>query len=135
MHNYPHILSYPPQCSVCDRQVKNYIIAGGFGGAMVWALPLDDFKGTCSGRKYPLMNTMKDLFEAEDNGGTVAPPSTASPTQAPVTTKAPTNAPVTTASPTNAPTGTPSPGGSGELRGVLLNFSESNTLVVSDSII
>ena len=103
--------------------MKNFIIKEGFGGGMVWSLALDDFMMMCGSREFPLMNTMKDLFEAEDNGGvapTLAP--TAAPTAAPVTTKAPTNQPtnnpVTTRAPTKAPVTTSSPGGSGKCHGL-----------------
>ncbi|XP_069125184.1 acidic mammalian chitinase-like [Argopecten irradians] len=95
----------------------SWLVQEGFGGAMVWALPLDDFNQVCasSSRKFPLINRIKDdLISAESVviPTTVAPVTTASPiTVAPVTTAAPTtDAPVTTAAPTTvAPVTTTAP--------------------------
>jgi chitinase len=40
----------------------DWVKAGGYGGAFVWTLDLDDFQGQCSsskGQKFPLMNAIK----------------------------------------------------------------------------
>lgn len=53
-----------------------WLVSEGYGGAMVWALPLDDFRQTCSksNRKYPLLNTIKDGLIIAENGGKLTTP-------------------------------------------------------------
>jgi len=82
-------------------KVKTQIKAKGLGGAMFWALPLDDFTGKfCGEGKNPLMNAVK-----KELGGYVPPPR---PTPGP--TPPPTLPPKTTKGPTGPTKPKPSPG-------------------------
>jgi chitinase len=65
-------------------KVTELVIKDGYGGAMIWSLALDDFKGTVCGQgKYPLINLIKTELERAEPG---AP---AGSTSSPVTTKPP----------------------------------------------
>uniref|UniRef100_A0A182SA33 chitinase n=1 Tax=Anopheles maculatus TaxID=74869 RepID=A0A182SA33_9DIPT len=43
------------------QQKVKYLLDLGLGGAMVWSLETDDFRGVCGGGKYPLMNEIRSL--------------------------------------------------------------------------
>ncbi|VDI35460.1 Hypothetical predicted protein [Mytilus galloprovincialis] len=45
----------------------NYIIANDLGGAMVWAIDLDDFNGIYGNGAYPLTSKMKNMFNASSH--------------------------------------------------------------------
>uniref|UniRef100_A0ABM5G731 chitinase n=1 Tax=Pogona vitticeps TaxID=103695 RepID=A0ABM5G731_9SAUR len=56
---YDNIASY--HCKV------GFLKENNFGGAMVWAIDLDDFLGTfCNEGKYPLISELKRLLESND---------------------------------------------------------------------
>jgi hypothetical protein len=47
-----------------NYQVSELIIKDGYGGAMIWSLALDDFKGTACGEgTYPLISMIKEELE------------------------------------------------------------------------
>uniref|UniRef100_G1KBT4 GH18 domain-containing protein n=1 Tax=Anolis carolinensis TaxID=28377 RepID=G1KBT4_ANOCA len=55
-------LTYDNICSF--RYKAKYLKENNFGGAMVWAIDLDDFLGTfCNQGKYPLVSELKRLLE------------------------------------------------------------------------
>uniref|UniRef100_A0A452J628 Acidic mammalian chitinase n=1 Tax=Gopherus agassizii TaxID=38772 RepID=A0A452J628_9SAUR len=58
-------IGYDDVCSY-KHKVK-YLKEKNFGGAMVWAIDLDDFLGSfCNEGKYPLINELKRLLETND---------------------------------------------------------------------
>ncbi|XP_053446537.1 acidic mammalian chitinase-like [Nycticebus coucang] len=66
-----------------------WLLENSFGGAMVWAIDLDDFTGTfCGQGKYPLMNALKSALGVSTPGCRV-PTTTLGTTSAPIVTAAP----------------------------------------------
>ncbi|KAM8718616.1 hypothetical protein ACLKA7_001344 [Drosophila subpalustris] len=44
------------------RKKAEYVVAHGLGGIMFWAIDNDDFRGTCSGKPYPLIEAAKEAM-------------------------------------------------------------------------
>ncbi|XP_054727595.1 mucin-2 isoform X4 [Anastrepha obliqua] len=42
------------------RKKAQYVVEHGLGGIMFWAIDNDDFRGTCSGKPYPLIEAAKE---------------------------------------------------------------------------
>ncbi|CAL4253045.1 unnamed protein product [Meganyctiphanes norvegica] len=55
----------------------------GLGGAIVWAIEMDDFHGVCGQGKFPILNTIKYIWR---RGGPVVVTPTAERTGSPTTT-------------------------------------------------
>lgn len=76
------------------RTKVKYVKQHGFGGTMIWALDLDDFRGSCGQGKYPLLHTITDELQ-KPAGGTVIKPILQQTTPKPAVTK-PTTSKITT---------------------------------------
>ena len=46
------------------RRKMNYVKEKGLGGAMIWAVDLDDYLGSC-GARWPLLSTMNRHLRRE----------------------------------------------------------------------
>lgn len=42
------------------RKKAQYVVEHGLGGIMFWAIDNDDFRGTCTGKPYPLIEAAKE---------------------------------------------------------------------------
>ncbi|KAJ4435528.1 hypothetical protein ANN_18144, partial [Periplaneta americana] len=91
---------------------SQYILDHGIGGAMIWSIDTDDYRGKCNQGKYPLINTIKSVLSGQSSGTepsnpTPTEPSTGDtdtptkPTQPP--TQPPTKPPTTTTTTTPPP--------------------------------
>lgn len=119
-------LGYEDQESLTQK--GRYIAAMGLGGAMVWSIETDDFRGFCHGTPFLLIRSIVDAINGPTN---LMPPNLCnSPTNTTSTTTTPSNIISTTSRttssnntssnvtpapviPTCAPASTPSPNGGG----------------------
>ncbi|XP_066481844.1 acidic mammalian chitinase-like [Tiliqua scincoides] len=93
-------IGYDDECSY--RYKVKYLKENNFGGAMVWAIDLDDFQGTfCNEGKYPLISTLKSLLETNEP----IVPNCPSDVPTDPTPTGPTPPPITTPPPPPPPTG------------------------------
>ncbi|KAL5281574.1 Cht3 family protein [Megaselia abdita] len=91
------------------RHKSEYVKAMGLGGAMIWALDLDDFKNICDCETYPLLKTINRVLrnykrserkcKLEDNAELAIEPPKRKTTIAPFTTKSTWNTPQSTQEP------------------------------------
>ena len=44
------------------RRKSEFVMEKGYGGAMIWALDLDDFNNVCGCEKYPLLKTINRVL-------------------------------------------------------------------------
>lgn len=44
------------------RKKGEYVVANGLGGIMFWSIDNDDFRGTCHGRPYPIIEAAKEAM-------------------------------------------------------------------------
>jgi len=44
------------------RKKSEYVVQNGFGGAMIWALDLDDFRNRCGCEPHPLLRTINRVL-------------------------------------------------------------------------
>jgi chitinase len=54
-----------------ERSVRNkmkWLLENDYAGAMVWTVDMDDFTGTCAGRKYPLIEIMGEELLGKPKG-------------------------------------------------------------------
>lgn len=44
------------------RRKADYVAENGLGGIMFWSIDNDDFRGTCTGKQYPLIEAGKEAL-------------------------------------------------------------------------
>nr|CAH7763316.1 unnamed protein product [Callosobruchus chinensis] len=60
------------------RRKAEYVVERGLGGIMFWAIDNDDFRGTCHGKPYPLIEAAKEAMVnayGVSNENLISPPS------------------------------------------------------------
>lgn len=50
------------------RKKAQYVVENGLGGIMFWSIDNDDFRGTCHGKPYPIIEAAKEAMLSELGG-------------------------------------------------------------------
>ena len=72
-------LGFDDETSV--RTKAQYILDEGYGGGMVWSIDTDDFQGFCTGKKFGLISTIKEVLLGNSPQPTALPTQPTNPNQ------------------------------------------------------
>ena len=67
-------VSYDNETSI--RMKTEFAHDNGLAGVMTWSIDTDDFRGSCGGRRYPLLRTINKALYDRSQGLTAAAPTT-----------------------------------------------------------
>lgn len=59
-HSYIQQVGYDDEAIA--RKKGEYVVANGLGGVMFWSIDNDDFRGSCNGKPYPIIEAAKEAM-------------------------------------------------------------------------